>query len=110
MLLKRIYTAQDRIYLHHLKNVLQTEGIDCVIKNDQLGSVAGEVPLTACWPELWVAPLYAHKAKRIISELTLKEAGLIECPVWVCEECGEKHPAQFTACWKCQAVEVIQSF
>ena len=48
--------------ISHLKNVLATFGIKCVMKKLDLISAAGELPPIECWPELWVVE--DDKAKR----------------------------------------------
>ena len=105
MQLKQVYTSEDLIYLYHLKNVLEAQGIDCVIKNDRLSSLAGEIPLTICWPELWVLdPLKAKWAVEIIEESrSTQDKG----SNWVCENCGEEHSTQFTDCWNCQSIKAF---
>ena len=52
--MKRIYSAKDPLMIGHLKNVLATFGINCVARNIDLISAAGELPPIECWPELWV--------------------------------------------------------
>lgn len=103
--LKLVYTSEDRIYLYHLKNVLEAQGIDCVIKNEQLSSLAGEIPMTIIWPELWVTDSIKEIwAKEIIADLI---AGIANGKDWVCENCGEEHSVQFTECWNCQSIKAF---
>jgi len=54
------------------------------------------------WPELWITD---------DSQLTVVEALIQSALVsdtgnqsaWICQGCGERHEANFTACWKCGA-------
>jgi len=39
--MKKLYSAQDPLMIGHLKNVLENQGIDCVIKNTYLASAVG---------------------------------------------------------------------
>jgi len=103
--LKLVYTSEDLIFLHHLKNILNAEGIECLIKNDSLLSLAGEIPLTICWPELWVKDsLKEMWAKELIEEAKAPSDSNED---WVCESCGEKHSARFTDCWNCQSIKAF---
>ena len=97
--MKQVYTSEDRIYIYHLKNILETEGIQCTVKNDNLSSLAGEIPLTAIWPELWVLDPDMEKWAKVLINQSRKEADQSES--WKCENCGEEHSAQFSECWNC---------
>ena len=103
--MKLVYTTENQIYLYHLKNVLEAQGVDCVIKNDRLSSLAGEIPLTLCWPELWVLDsLKAKWAEEIIEESRSTED---KGSSWICENCGEEHSTQFTDCWNCHSIKAF---
>jgi len=96
---KQIHTAENRVYLYHLKNVLEAEGIDCLIKNEQLSSIAGGVPVAEAWPQLWVNRRSKEdKAREIIAQY---ESSVIHGESWVCDNCGEEHAPQFKDCWNC---------
>jgi len=99
--LKLIHTSEDRVYLFHLKNILEAQDIECVIKNDRLSSLSGEIPMLTVWPELWVKDALKEKwAKEIITNF---EKQGVEGVSWTCENCGETHGAQFKDCWNCQS-------
>ncbi len=100
--MKLIYTSEDRLMVYHFKNLLEQKGIECVIKHDDLASIAGQVPFMATWPELWVAdPDMENWAKQIVRQHQADAADPGEDDIWVCEHCGEKHAKQFTECWNC---------
>lgn len=103
--MKQVHTSEDRIYLHHLKNILEAQGIDCLIKNDRLSSLSGEIPMALVWPELWVKDALKEKwAKEIIADF---EKSVAEGENWVCQNCGEEHAPQFKDCWNCQAIKAF---
>lgn len=103
--MKLVYTSEDRIYLYHLKNILEAKDIECLIKNDNLSSLSGEIPMLATWPELWVVDsLKASWAEEIIAD---SKKPLVNEGLWECENCGEKHSGQFTDCWNCQNVKAF---
>lgn len=103
--MKQVYTSQDRFYIYHLKNLLEAEGIECLIKNDTLSSLAGELPMTVVWPELWVIDsIYSLKAKGIITD-SKKESSTGKN--WICKNCREEHSSQFMECWNCQSIKAF---
>jgi len=79
---------------------LEQAGIPCKIKNQRSSSLAGEIPFTEIFPELWV--IHNEDADRARQ---LLEDGLVILAsnqnIWTCAGCGEHHTSQFPACWKC---------
>ena len=60
MMAKKVYTADSVSMAWHFRNVLEQHGISSVVKNDNLYSAGGELPLNECMPEVWVEhALYA---------------------------------------------------
>jgi predicted RNA-binding Zn-ribbon protein involved in translation (DUF1610 family) len=84
----------------HIRNILQANGIACAIRGENRGIAAGEVPLTECWPELWIDDdTQGAESKQLIAEaLAPGESDLVK---WKCPHCGEEHEGQFTTCWNC---------
>lgn len=97
--MKKLTTSTNLVMINHYKNVLESEGIGCRIKNEHLGSIVGEIPFLEVWPELWVInDLDYDRAKQLIDEKITDESPQ---PVWRCTKCGEQNEGQFAACWKC---------
>ena len=46
--MKAIYSSLNLVEVHHLKNLLQSAGIRCRIRNEDLVRLAGEVPFPEC--------------------------------------------------------------
>jgi len=98
--MKKLSDAGDLISLTQLKSMLEEEGIPCLIKNELMIGLSGEVPLNECSPQLWVAEDKDEpRARQLLHELKTaeREAG----PSWLCEQCNEPVEGQFTSCWKC---------
>ena len=94
--MKLLYSAPSLLMVRHVKNLLQSYGIVCVLKNENLSGAAGELPPTECWPELWLADnQYYDEAYRLLHR---EEAA--QQP-WVCCGCGEELEGQFDRCWNC---------
>ena len=98
--MKKLYSAQDPLMIGHLKNVLESQGIECVVKNTYLAGGVGEIPPIECWPELWVVEdaLYSMAAETL--DKALAPLGSVKKP-WRCGKCGEEVEGQFTECWNC---------
>lgn len=93
--MRRVFSSFNLQVVHHAKNLLATEGIRAVVKNEILSSAMGELPPAECQAELWV--LDEKDAARAEALLRPRnEPG----PDWVCS-CGEALGAQFTQCWRC---------
>ena len=101
--MKKIYSSQDSLLVNHLRNLLETNGIESIVKNDMLYGAAGELPINECWPEVWIE----NAAQSTQAEALIKEAleeGKSPHPAWKCPECGEEIEGQFAQCWHCGAI------
>jgi len=97
--MKRIATAESLAEIGHYRNVLEQNGIDCVIRNEQLSGALGEVPFLECLPELWVLrDTDLQQAERLLTELQTESVGGKN---WKCPKCREDNEAQFAICWNC---------
>ncbi len=98
--MKPLAVSLDLLDLHHLKNVLEAEGIRCFVKNELLSRLAGEVPFTECAAELHVVDEADRwRAEALIT--ALRTAQPLHRDPWTCADCGERLEAQFTSCWRC---------
>ena len=102
MSMKRLYifSPWERTQAGLLKEILAGEGIDCVLKNEQLSVGLGEIPFTECYPELWLIDEEVFPRAKLFLENWLKNEPAGAGP-WVCSGCGEELEAQFGSCWSC---------
>lgn len=98
--MQKVYTTDSVAMAWHLRNVLEQHDIDTQIRNANLYSVAGELPINECLPELWVRPLDLKRAEQLIRESQLESEDL--GPDWQCPACGEMNASTFDLCWNCQ--------
>jgi len=97
--MRKIHTADSIIRIAHLRNVLQSAGIACQIRNDRLSGALGEIPFVDCWPELWLEDERdALRAKALIDEELRPSERRDD---WTCPHCGETIEGQFSDCWRC---------
>jgi len=99
--MKKLYTftLADRAEAGLLKELLEREGVACLVRNEQLFAALGEIPFLECSPELWVIDDEVWPRAKSLLESWLKED--ITSAAWVCPSCGEKLEGQFGSCWKC---------
>jgi hypothetical protein len=98
---KKLTASESIITINHFKNILESEGIGCRLKNEHLGSIVGEMPFFEVWPELWVInELDYDRAKQLIDAAISDESPQRS---WKCRKCGEENEGQFAACWNCSA-------
>jgi putative signal transducing protein len=95
--LKRVFSSFNQTAVYHARNLLETEGIQTLIRNAALSSAMGELPPAECQAELWIVDDSDQKrAEEILS------AKHVAGPDWTCA-CGETLAPQFTQCWRCGA-------
>lgn len=97
--MRKLTSADSLVTIHHFRNLLESEGIPCQIRNEYLSPIAGEIPFVETWPELWVLnDLDYDRAKQLIDATIVDESPKRS---WRCSKCGERNEGQFAACWKC---------
>ena len=97
--MKKLTSADSLVTISHYRNLLESEGIACQIRNQHLSPLAGEIPFVEVWPELWVVnDLDFNRARELIDAAVSDESP--QAP-WRCRHCGEENEGQFGACWNC---------
>lgn len=97
--MKKLTSADSLILINHYRNVLDSEGIPCEVRNKHLGSIYGEMPFAETWPELWIRnDMDFDRARQLIDDSITDESPESD---WVCGSCGEDNERQFAACWNC---------
>ena len=97
--MKKLTSSESLVMINHWKNILESEGIPCEIRNEHLGSIMGEMPFVEVWPQLWIVnDLDADRAMQLISDDASDES---PADPWTCRSCGEENEGQFAACWNC---------
>lgn len=112
--MKKVFVDEMIVWVVQAKQVLEAAGIPCFIKNEFSGNLAGEVPFTETWPELWVhrdSDLAA--AKDLLQPLrdnrTAQQQDDSSLSDWTCSQCGETNEGNFSLCWSCgQLLETVQ--
>jgi hypothetical protein len=97
--MKMVYTNENRFIVANASNILESQGIELILKNEFASGAIGEISAFDAWVELWVVDDSDYdKACKILAG-ALSEEGASE---WLCKHCKEKNDASFETCWKCQ--------
>ncbi len=95
--MKLVYTAENNFLIAQLRDLLQDNAISCLVKNEFLQGGMGELPVTECWPELWILDDFQFaKASELVQTMLGGDTG----SSWHCC-CGETIESQFGQCWNC---------
>src|SRR5690348_4290796 len=97
--MRRVYNAANLPEAQLVVDRLGEHGIAARILNANASSLAGELPIDASLPQVWVDDAaQAQRARAVIDEyLRGRHAG----PAWKCPQCGEENPSSFETCWAC---------
>ena len=98
--MKLIYTHENMSLVHSAKNILEMNGIDCLLKNEHGNTMGAEFGITNL-AEVWILDTDDYdKALKIIED---KISNVSEKSPWICGECNEENEGNFEICWKCQS-------
>ena len=96
--MKLVYTSDNFMLAGRIQSLLESNKIQCFMKNASLTGGIGELPANECWPEVWVNHDEDEKNSQHLIEAYLSESK--RSADWKCN-CGEMIEGQFTECWKC---------
>ena len=99
--MKQVHTAKHAPEAHIVKGVLESSGIEAIVRGEFLTSGWGELPVDVC--SVWVADdaQYERAQAVLLSFLNGDLARELRSQNWRCGKCGEQLEGQFTSCWKC---------
>lgn len=99
--MKFLYSTEDKVFIEILKDSLESNGIQCFIKNLD-PPLAGEIPPVIAEPELWVM-----NDEKLVDAVELLDSELQnrqhKTKAWECKQCHEIIPGNYNMCWKCSA-------
>jgi hypothetical protein len=100
--LKRVFSSFNQTAVYHARNLLESAGIETLVKNAILSSAMGELPPAECQAELWVL-----NERDLARAEAILRPDPVPGPDWRCA-CGEILGSQFTQCWRCGASRPIE--
>ena len=100
--MRLIFENIDFTIVGHIQTILEAENIHTELRNAGAAGLAGEVPYTQVYPELWILNNDDEiRAKEIIRDYREKDAATPKGPDWTCVKCGETVDGIFSECWNC---------
>jgi hypothetical protein len=97
--MKIVYTHENPLFVHNAKNVLISEDIAVIVKNEYLSGGMGDLAPLDTWLELWVINDEDYlRALTLLTPTTHPSAQKI----WRCTHCRENNEPTFDLCWNCQ--------
>lgn len=101
--MKRVHNARHLTEAHLIRGLLESHGIEAVVRGDFLTGGWGELPVDVC--AVWVTDDGQYAAADRLLRDFLKGVTVSEnSEGWRCRHCDEVLENQFTACWKCGAM------
>lgn len=98
--MKVIYTHENIMILHSVKNILTINGIESFFKNEYVDTMSARHGISNMFHELWIShdEDYEKASKIIESEVENPEPK----KSWVCVGCQEENEGSFEICWNCR--------
>tara|TARA_R100001039_G_C1845472_1_gene105817 strand:- start:1010 stop:1324 length:315 start_codon:yes stop_codon:yes gene_type:complete len=97
---KHIYTHENIVVLHSVKNVLALNDIDSVVKNEYTIPAGARHGINNIFHELWI--LHDQDFDRAVAVIDTEIDNPVGKAPWQCEHCQEENEGSFEICWKCQ--------
>ncbi|WP_407331716.1 DUF2007 domain-containing protein [Enterovibrio sp. 27052020O] len=92
----QVYSASNSLEAHSLKGMLESMGMDVMLKGDSLASATGELPADVVAVTLWVDVAREEKARTALQQYEAQAESL-----WFCPSCHEENGGSFEVCWQC---------
>ncbi len=98
--MKLVFSHDSSVIAGNIKNLLNLERIDVVLKNEFASGAVGDLSAFDAWVEVWlVNDADEEKALSIVKSATSQA----QKPSWFCRQCKEENAGSFELCWNCQA-------
>lgn len=108
-IVRKVFEYPTPLEVGLFDSILQSNGIPTVIKNQNLSSLAGDVPYTTVFPELWVLDDNDYDvAVALLTDFRNERLAPSTAPDWTCAKCGESVPGNFDACWHCETPRTVE--
>ena len=92
-----IHSARTLAEAELVRETLASAGHEVVMRGMARTGLAGEIPIPDAVVDIWVEEEDATSARAVLAAVEARAH--LE---WVCGGCGERNPASFEHCWKCQ--------
>ncbi len=107
MKMKKLYIAESTHDAHITQDLLKQRGHETEMRDANLASTFGQIPLKAVKTTLWVTEELYADAKKALTEI--KSTPEKEYKPWNCHRCGESIEGNLLECWNCSAEKFAHS-
>lgn len=104
--MKHIYTHDNIVVLHSVKNILELNNIESFVKNEHTVPVGAQHGIGNTFHELWIVRDQDFEKASEIIESEVENAEVKAA--WFCSSCGEENDGSFEICWKCQQAHAVK--
>lgn len=98
--MKRIYTHDNIMVVHSVKNILALNNIESFVKNEHTVPVGARHGINNIFHELWILDDQDFDRASALIETEIDNP--VARVTWVCSSCNEENEGSFEICWKCQ--------
>ena len=105
--MKKIFSSPIIGGIPQLRNMLESAGIACIVRNEISAGLSPEVPVAESTPELWIQDDH-RLAEALQIKADFQSSATVVGKDWRCQKCGEISDPQFTSCWNCGASRAAQ--
>lgn len=100
--MRQVFEHPNFHQVGHFQSILESHSIPSVIRNENTSSIVGEIPFVSAYPELWVTnDEDFERAIALLREYRDSAPPEVAGADWICPQCGEEVPGNFSSCWKC---------
>ena len=94
-----IYSAETVVDAQLFKDLLESDGIEAIIKGGYLSGAAGELPASGL-VSVWITDeIFDARARQLLVEFEAKQRQQ-QSDIF-CGQCGNSNPGSFELCWSC---------
>ena len=104
--MKRVYSSQNNVMAHHVRNLLGNEGIEAEVRGELLGTAASAFMPSEAWVEVWVHKDDFGRAEEFVG--IMLERSKMEHPEKPCGSCGWMIDGKAEICRQCGAEQEVQ--
>ena len=105
--MKKIYSSPIVGEIPQLRNMLESAGIACILRNEISAGLSAALPTAESTPELWIQD--DHRLEEALQiKADFQASATVVGQDWRCQKCGETSEPQFTSCWNCGALKTEQ--
>ncbi len=101
--MKELFRERDYTRVGYFQTVLEAEGIQTFVRNENTVTFMTEIPIPEFYPALCVVNDEDYDAALEVLRKHVKEDEVLSQQSVTCAKCGETNPANFEICWSCSA-------